>query len=93
MKVLHSLLVSVFFVSTASCLTPAFAAGSGQDLPENTLVKLTSDKSKAPVSCKKQCEIDRNQCKLDSKTPGNPTIKECIQIFNECKRKCTSLNR
>ena len=86
MKIRHGLFTSIALISSLVCALPAFAAERDQASTSHARAQLTGDKSKGLVSCKKQCEIDRNQCKVDSKTPGNPTIKQCVQLFNECKR-------
>ena len=87
MKNCMGLIQSAAFVVLAFTSAAAMAAGS--DVSGGTYSWSHRDGVvTVALTCQKQCEADRNQCKLDAKTPGNPSLKECIQAFNACRRDC-----
>ena len=55
--------------------------GDAATVSVNTRFNKSSD-------CPGQCRRDRDQCKSDSRVPGNKSPQQCMREYSECLRTC-----
>ena len=56
--------------------------GDAATVSVNTRFNKSSD-------CPGQCRRDRDQCKSDSRVPGNKSPQQCMREYSECLRTCS----